>query len=60
MAKKWISDAIKKPSALHRSLGVKTGKKIPDKVLEKAEHSKNPILKKRAVLAATLKGFKKK
>ena len=28
--------------------------------LKKAEHSKNPTLKKRAVLAETLKGLKKK
>jgi hypothetical protein len=60
MAKtKWVADAIKKPGALHKELGVKKGEKIPAKKLEKAEHSKNPLLKKRADLAKTLKGFKK-
>jgi hypothetical protein len=58
--KNWISKAIKKPGALHKSLGVPKGKKIPEAKLEKAEHSKNPTVKKRAVLAETLKGFKKK
>jgi hypothetical protein len=55
MAEKWIQKAIKKPGALHRELGVKEGKKIPEKKLEKAEHSKNPKLRKRANLAKTLK-----
>lgn len=61
MAKdKWIQDAIKHKGALHKSLGVPEGKKIPEKKLEKAEHSKNPTTRKRAVLAETLKGFHKK
>lgn len=61
MAKKWIQEAIKpeKKGALHKALGVPQGKKIPLAKLEKAEHSKNPTLKKRAVLAETLKGLKK-
>ena len=59
MAKDWIKGAIKKPGALHRELGVKPGEKIPEKKLEKAEHSKNPVEKKRANLAKTLKSFKK-
>lgn len=58
--KKWIAGAIKHPGALHKELGVKKGEKIPESKLKKAEHSKNPTLKKRAVLAETLKGFKKK
>lgn len=58
--KKWIAGAIKHPGALHKELKVPEGKKIPEKKLVKAEHSKNPTLKKRAVLAETLKGFKKK
>ncbi len=61
--KKWIQKALSKPKspgALHRELNVKEGEKIPAKKLEKAEHSKNPIEKKRAVLAKTLSGFKKK
>lgn len=57
--KKWIQDAIKKPGALHKELGVPKGKKIPEKMLKKAEHSKNPKERKRANLAETLKGFKK-
>lgn len=57
--KKWIKKAIKKPGALRESLHVKKGEKIPEKKLEKAEHSKNPKLKKRAVLAKTLKKLRK-
>jgi hypothetical protein len=63
MAKeKWIKNAIKPSSKgkLHEALGVPIGKKIPEKKLEKAEHSKNPSLRKKAVLAETLKGFRKK
>lgn len=58
--KKWISEAIKKPGALHKSLHVPEGKKIPESKLKKAEHSKSPLLKKRAVLAETLKKMHKK
>jgi hypothetical protein len=58
--KNWIAGAIKKPGALHKSLHVKEGEKIPESKLKKAEHSKNPKLKKRAVLAETLKHMKKK
>ncbi len=54
---KWIAGAVKHPGALHRELGVPEGKKIPAKKLEKAEHSKNPKLAKRAHLAETLKGM---
>ena len=54
-ADKWISGAIKHKGALHKSLGVPAGEKIPEKKLEKAEHSKNPKLAKRARLAETLK-----
>lgn len=61
--KKWIQKALSKPSsqgALHKELGVPEGKKIPESKIKKAEHSKNPTLRKRAVLAATLKGLRKK
>jgi len=54
---KWIAGAIGKKGALHKSLGVPAGEKIPEKKLEKAEASKNPKLAKRARLAETLKGF---
>lgn len=57
--KNWIAGAIKKPGALRKSLDVKKGDKIPEAKLEKAEHSKNPTLRKRANLAATLKKMKK-
>lgn len=53
--KKWIQKAIKHPGALHKSLHVKKGEKIPASKLKKAEHSKNPKLAKRAHLAETLK-----
>ena len=49
-----------KKGALHKELGVPSGKKIPKKKLEKAEHSKNPLERKRAVLAETLGKMKKK
>jgi hypothetical protein len=55
MAENWISGAIKHKGALHKSLGVPVGEKIPEKKLEKAEHSKNPLTRKRANLAETLK-----
>jgi hypothetical protein len=55
MTKNFIQSAIKKPGALRKSLHVKEGKDIPASKLKKAEHSKNPTLRKRAVLAETLK-----
>ena len=61
MAKKWIQEAVgKHPGKLHRELGVPEGKKIPASKMDKAEHSKNPTIKKEAALAKTLKGFHKK
>lgn len=41
----------KNKGALHREMHVKEGDKIPSGKLEKAEHSKNPKLRKRAVAA---------
>src|SRR6185312_16324240 len=55
----WIAGAIKHPGALHKELGVPEGKKIPAKKLKKAEHSSNPLERKRANLAETLKGLHK-
>lgn len=56
---KWIAGAIKNPGSLRKSLGVKKGQTIPAKKL--AEAAKKPgKLGKRARLAETLKGFKKK
>jgi len=59
MAKKFIQEAIKHPGALRKSLHVKAGEKIPESKLKKAEYSKNPTTRKRAVLAETLKSFHK-
>jgi hypothetical protein len=56
--KKWIQNAIKKEGALHKSLKVKKGEKIPEKKLEKASH-KGGKLGKRARLAMTLRKLKK-
>ena len=52
--KNWIKDAIKKPGALRESLGVKEGKTIPAKKLEKAAKAPGK-LGQRARLAQTLK-----
>jgi hypothetical protein len=53
----WISGAIKKPGALHKSLGVPLSKPIPSAKLAKAT-LKPGKMGKRARLAQTLKGFK--
>lgn len=56
----WIAGAVgKNPGALHKALKVPMGEKIPEKKLEKAEDSDNPKMRKRAMLAETLKGMKK-
>lgn len=60
MAEKWIQDAIKHKGSLKKALHVKKGEKIPNAKLKKAEHSKNPKLRKKAVLAETLKKMRKK
>jgi hypothetical protein len=54
--KKWIAGAITHPGALHKSLGVPMGKKIPAGKLAAAA-SKGGTLGKRARLAQTLKKF---
>lgn len=53
MAKKWIQKAIKHPGALHKSLGVPMGQKIPAKKLAKAAGASG-TLGKQARLAQTL------
>lgn len=58
--KKWIQEAIKKPGALRKALHVKEDEKIPASKLKKAEHSKSPTMRKRAVLAETLRKMRKK
>lgn len=57
---KWIQAMHMKKGALHKSLGIPKDKKIPESKLKKAEYSKNPITAKRAHLAETLKGLRKK
>ena len=56
--KNWIAGAIKKPGALHKSLGVPQGEKIPAKKLNAAAE-KGGKLGQRARLAQTLKGLRK-
>jgi len=53
----WIKDAIKKPGALRKSLGVKADEKIPAKKLAKAAKAPGK-LGQRARLAETLKKLK--
>lgn len=55
--KNWIQEAIKKPGALQKSLGVKAGKTIPAKALAKAAKAPGK-LGQRARLAETLKKMK--
>lgn len=59
MAEMFIKKAIKHPGKLHRDLHVPEGEKIPDKKLAKAEHSKNPSIRREANLAKTLKKLRK-
>jgi hypothetical protein len=56
-SKNWIADAIKKPGALKKSMGVKKGEKIPAGKLAKAAKAPGKM-GQRARLAQTLKGFK--
>jgi len=55
---KWIQDMDLKKGALRKTLKVKKGEKIPEKKLEKAEKSKNPLTRKRAILAETFRKMK--
>ena len=59
MAEKWIQKAIKKPGALKKALGVKSGEKIPAGKLAKAAKAPGK-LGQRARLAETLGKLKKK
>jgi len=58
MAKKWIQDMHMKKGALHKQLGVASGKKIPVSKLKAAE-KKGGLVAKRARLAETLKKLHK-
>jgi hypothetical protein len=53
MAEKFIQKAIKKPGALHKSLGVPQGQKIPKSKIAKAA-TKGGKLGQRARFAQTL------
>ena len=59
MARKWIQQAIRKPGALRKQLGVKKGKKIPKAQLQAAA-KKGGTLGKRARLAITLSKLPKR
>ena len=59
-SKKWIQGADIKKNALRKKLDVKKGHNIPEKKLEKAEHSKNPHTRKQAALAETFKKMRKR
>lgn len=54
----WIKNAIKKPGALHRELGVPQGEKIPVSKLH-AAMNKGGKLGRRARLAETLRNMSK-
>jgi len=54
----WIQNAISKPGALHRQLGISEDKSIPAKKLSMAA-GKGGLLGKRARLAMTLKKLHK-
>jgi hypothetical protein len=41
MAKKWMQGAVKHPGALHRTLGVPAGKKIPAKLLARLQRAQS-------------------
>ena len=51
MTKKKPMKLDLKKGALHKTLGVKSDKKIPKSKIKKAEHSKNPLTRKRAQFA---------
>lgn len=46
-----------KKGALHEELGVPEGEKISESKLNSAAHSSNPTLRRRAVLAKTMKSW---
>jgi hypothetical protein len=49
-----------KKGALHKQMHIPLGEKIPEKKLEKATKSKNPLLAKRANTAKMLRSRHKK
>lgn len=59
MVEKFIQKMHMKKGSLHKQLGIPEGKKIPEKKIKSAE-KKGGLLAKRAHLAETLKGLRKK
>jgi hypothetical protein len=53
----WIQGAVRNRGALHRALGIPEDKPIPESMLEKAEQSKDPHLRRMAHLGRTLQGL---
>ena len=62
MAKKWVPKVKFKPGGetgkLHREMGIAEDKKIPSGALRAATHSKNPEIRRDAIRAETMKGWK--
>lgn len=62
MAKKWVKKADFKPGGtpgkLHREIGVPEGEKIPAGKLDAAAKSSNPEIRRDAIRAKTMKGWK--
>ncbi len=56
-ADKWMQDVHPKKGALHREMHIPEGKKIPTQRLEKAAHSPDHLLNKRANLALRYRGL---
>lgn len=54
----WMEHAVSHPGALHQELHVPQGEKIPAKKMEQAEHSSNPLERKRAGLAETFAKYR--
>lgn len=55
MAKRKKFNPGGRKGKLHRELGIPVGKKIPAKVLSAAERSRNPVVRRDAIRAATMK-----
>jgi hypothetical protein len=55
----WIQGMHMKKGALHQQLHIPAGQKIPEAKIAKAAHSSNPTLRRRAILAKTLKAMHK-
>lgn len=51
----WIKNAVKKPGALHRALGVAEGEKIPEAKIEKAAVSSNTHMRQMANFAKNVR-----